>query len=113
MNGLVSPILVPDVAGEPVRFFKSPEAGPHLPWHAVDDLYKAMQFPRDLRRMMLRNAQGFAGGDFKTVATSTGLTVIGSHPMAQGLIGAAIEAHGTDPSFEIAYARSAVARQSG
>ncbi len=57
--------------------------------------------------MMLRNAQSFAGGDFKTVATFDGPVVIGSHPMAQGLIGAAIEAHGTDPKFEMAYARAA------
>ncbi len=107
MSALVSPTATPDVAGVPVRFFKSPEAGPHLPWHAVDDLYRAMRFPRDLRRRMLQNAQGFAGGDFKTVATVDGPVVIGSHPMAQGLIGAAIEANGTDPGFEMLYAKAA------
>ena len=108
MNGLVSPIAAPNVAGVPVRFFKSPEAGPHLPWHAVDDLYRSMKFPRDLRRRMLQNAQGFAGGDFKTVATTDGPVVIGSHPMAQGLIGAAVEANGTDPGFEMLYAKAMV-----
>ena len=107
MSDLASPIACPEITGTPVRFFRSPEIGPHLPWHAVDDLYKAMQFPRDLRRMMLQNAQGFAGGDFKTVATTDGPVVIGSHPMAQGLIGAAIAANGTDPKFEMAYARAA------
>ena len=90
-----------------MRFFKSPEVGPHLPWHAVDDLYKAMRFPRDLRRRMLQHAQGFAGGDFKTIATIGGPVVIGSHPMAQGLIGAAVEAHGINPGFEMIYATAA------
>ncbi len=103
------PIATPEIAGTPARFFKSPEIGPHLPWHAVDDLYRAMKFPRDLRRIMLRNAQDFAGGDFKTVATAEGPVVIGSHPMAQGLIGAAIEAHGTDPGFEMTYAKATAA----
>ncbi len=108
MSAFVSPIATPEVSGTPVRFFCSPEVGPHMPWHAVDDLYKAMRFPRDLRRIMLRNAQGFAGGDFKTIATTDGPVVIGSHPMAQGLIGAAIEANGTDPGFEMLYAKAAV-----
>ncbi len=108
MNVVISPIATPDIAGVPVRFFKSPEVGPHLPWHAVDDLYRAMRFPRDLRRIMLRNAQSFAGGEFKTIATAGGPVVIGSHPFAQAIIGAAIEANGTDASFEMAYAKAAV-----
>lgn len=109
MSTLIAPIATPEIAGTAVRFFKSPEVGPHLPWHAVDDLYKAMRFPRDLRRRMLQHAQGFAGGDFKTIATVEGPVVIASHPMAQGLIGAAVEAHGIDHGFEMAYAKAAAA----
>lgn len=109
MSALVTPVAAPAIDGRPVRFFRSPEIGPHLVWHAVDDLYRAMQFPRDLRRKILRHAQSFPGGDFKTVATADGPVVIGSHPMAQGLIGAAIQAHGVDPGFEHAYAQAAAA----
>ncbi len=108
MSALVSPIATPEIAGTPVRFFKSPEVGPHMPWHSVDDLHRAMRFPRDLRRIMLRNAQSFAGGEFKTIATVGGPVVIGSHPFAQAIIGAAIEANGTNPSFEMLYAKAAV-----
>ena len=102
------PIASPLINGVPVRFFRAPLNVPHLPWHALDDLYRAMKFPRDLRKRMLEHSRGFAGGDFKTVATSDGPVVIGSHPMAQGLIGAAIEAHGVLADFERLYAKGAV-----
>lgn len=108
MSGLIAPLATPEISGVPVRFFKSPEFGPHMPWHAVDHLYKAMRFPRDLRRIMLRNAQGFVGGEFKTIATADGPVVIGSHPFAQAIMDAAIEANGTDPGFKMLYAQAAV-----
>ena len=113
MGDLTAPLATLDIDGVPVRFFCSPESGPHLPWHALDDLYRAMRFDRALRKRMLRHAQAFPGADFKTVATKEGPVVIGSHPMAQGLIGAAAEAkgtmHGVPANFEAKYVEAAAA----
>ena len=50
MGDLTAPHATLEIDGVPVRFFRSPEAGPHLPWHALDDLYRAMRFARPLRK---------------------------------------------------------------
>ncbi len=103
------PIATEEISGTPVRFFKAPLPIPHLPWHSLDDLHRAMRFPRALRKQMLEMSRAFPGGDFITVSTSDGPVVIGSHPMAQGVIGAAVEVHGLRAGFERDYAKAAAA----
>ena len=106
MSELVTPIASPEIAGVPVRFFRSPEPGPHLPWHALDDLCRAMGYDSEMRTRTLRHAQAYAEGEFRTVATPDGPVVIGSHVMAQSVILAAVEVHGLAPAFELLYVRS-------
>ena len=64
MGATVVPIASPEIDGVPVRFFKSPAPQLEMPWHAPDDLNRAMKFPRALRREMLQRARAFPDGDF-------------------------------------------------
>ena len=107
MSALVSPLHVAAIDGVDVRFFEAPTGRLELPWHSVDDLYDAMRFPPELKQIMLRRSRAFPGGDFATVPTASGPVVIQSHVMAQGIVGAAIEAGGLSASFEGRYAKAA------
>ena len=57
MNAVVTPLHVGTVGGVPVRFFRGPSGQPELPWHAVDDLYRALGLPRAKRRFLLQATQ--------------------------------------------------------
>lgn len=105
---MILPIATPLIDGVAVRFFKSPEAGLHLPWHAIDDLYRAMLMPRGVRRRMLERSRPLAGSFLKTVATPDGPVVIGAHLVAQGMIAAAIAVGKIPVRFEMAYRLAAV-----
>ena len=105
---LISPIHTATINGHPLRFFKGPAAGPDLPWHAMDDLYRAMALSLALRRHMLQMTQRRWGGDLRTVATADGPVVIAPHFVAQGMIGAAVETMGVPASFEGEYTRAGV-----
>lgn len=95
---------------KPLRFFKAPLPGPHLVWHAAEDLHACLDLPRSLRRefrQKLRSSEWSA--DVRTVATADGIVTIAPHFMAQGLIGAMIEVGRARPESEMAYARQAAA----
>jgi hypothetical protein len=106
---LVEPVYTGTLDGKPLRFFKAPLAGPHLPWHAMDDLHVCLALPRSLRRHFRQQLQSSQWAkDVRTVATSAGIATIAPHWVAQGLIGAVIEIGHTPAATEMAYARQAV-----
>lgn len=94
------PIGTPMLDGVPVRFFRSPEVGPHLPGHSLEDLHRAMKFPPDLLTRMLGSSRAFKDGDFKTIATAECRVVIGSHLIAQGMIDALMGLTGDMPPMQ-------------
>jgi hypothetical protein len=106
MSEINVPLYTGTVNGHPVRFFKAPLPGLHIPWHAVEDLQKAANLPRDLRRRMLRMTQESWPGQLRTVATADGLVTIAPHYAAQGFIGAAIKKGYVPASLEIEYANA-------
>jgi len=89
-----APIHTDRLNGQPVRFFKGPTGGPELPWHAVEDLYRALGLPCAVRRQLLRMTQEIWGQELRTVATPDGLVTIAPHYVAQDLLGAATELMG-------------------
>ena len=111
MNGraLTFPIHTGEIDGLPVRFFKGPVAGPELPWHALEDLYRTMRLPRPVRRQLLERTRAFPDGEARTVASADGLATIAPNYMAQGIIGAAVEVHGVRADFEHLYIPEAIA----
>lgn len=88
----VTPLHTGLVAGHPVRFFRGPASGPDMPWHALEDLYRALGLPRSLRRHMRQMTQRRWGTELRTIATGDEVVVIAPHFVAQGLVGAASEA---------------------
>lgn len=102
---IVAPIHTGPVGESTVRFFKAPGDVPALPWHAVDDLFRSIDLSRHHRRHLLQTAPR---ADVRTLATPDGLVVIGSHPMAQGFIQAAVEC-GAPREVELNYQREAAA----
>ncbi len=86
MRAVISSLHSGPICGREVRFFRSPLAGPDFPWHSVDDLHLALNFPRELRRHFKAMLQRDWGGKIRTIATRRGVTTIAPHPMAQGLI---------------------------
>lgn len=106
MSTLISPAHVGSLNGQPLRFFKAPVQGPHLPWHAVEDLHACLALPCDLRLHFQRRLQSSEWkGDIRTVATADGIVTIAPHFVAQGLIGAIIEVGQATAAIEIQYAR--------
>lgn len=107
MSRIITPVHIAPVCGHPVRFFRSPRAGPDLPWHAVEDLYAAARLPGELRRRMMRMTRSFEGGvDSVTIATTEGPLVIGAHSLAQGFIGALQEIDLLPDGFGQQYTRA-------
>lgn len=86
MTSLVSPIYTTTLNGQRFRFFRAPTDRPELPWHAVDDLYRALGLSRDMRRDILRMTRERWGKELRTIATPDGPTVIAPHFVAQGMI---------------------------
>lgn len=109
MTKLTSVLHTADILGTPVRFFRSPRQGADFPWHAADDLFQALSFPRAVRREFQRKLKADHGKDVRTVATPEGIVTISPHYMAQGAIGAALEISCAPASVEGAYGVAGVA----
>ena len=110
MSGLVEPIYVGTINGKPLRFFKAPLPGPHLVWHAFDDLVLCLDLPRDLRRSFQQGLKSSEwASDVHTVATDGGIVTIAPHWIAQGMIGSMMELGRTSTKTEFAYAVEAMA----
>lgn len=108
MSAILTPAYMGTLNDKPLRFFKSPLPGPHLPWHAPEDLHRCLDLPRDLRRDFQRKLHSSEWkGDIRTVATADGIVMIAPHFMAQGLIGAMHDAGRADAKAEFRYASEA------
>ena len=103
---IVQPLYVGSIGGKPVRFFRSPSKSPDLPWHSSENLHRALGLSREVRRHLLRMTQVKWPGVLRTVATADGLTTIGPHFTAQGIIGAAIEIGTVSADIEGEYAKA-------
>lgn len=109
MSTLVVPIYTGDLNGKLLRFFKAPLPGPHLVWHATDDLLACFSLPRGLRRhfhQRLKNSEW--SKDVRTVAMADGIVTIGPHWIAQGFISGMIYTGHAARTAEMAYAKEAV-----
>lgn len=100
---LTSVLHTGDIGGKPVRFYRSPRQGAHFPWHAADDLFLALSFPRPVRKEFQRRLKSDHADDVRTVATPEGIVTIAPHYMAQGAIGAAVEIGCAPASVEARY----------
>jgi hypothetical protein len=110
MSNIVAPIHTAPLGKATLRFFRSPLAGPDLPWHVHDDLAACLGLPRDARRQFRqRLISGPFKADVRVVATPDGIATIAPHFAAQGLIGAAIEAGLASAAFEDRYTAAAIA----
>lgn len=108
MSTLTVPVHTGSLNRKPLRFFKAPLAGPHLVWHAFDDLLACLKLPQSLQRDFRQKLRRDWSGDVRTVATSDGVVTIAPHWMAQGLIGSMIEVRQVRASLEMDYAKQAV-----
>lgn len=106
---LVSPIYIGTLNKKPLRFFKAPLSGPHLVWHAFDDLLACLKLPKSLQKDFRQKLKLDWSSDVRTVPTSDGIVTISPHWMAQGLIGSMIEVGMVNPKTEMAYTKEAVA----
>lgn len=91
MSDLSKPVYVATIAGQPLRFFRTPnnDGRPDLPWHSVEDLHRCLGFDRAQRRVFLNMLR--KRGGIKTVATADGIVTVAPHYMAQGCIDATVE----------------------
>jgi hypothetical protein len=104
MTSLVTPIHIGTVNGSSVRFFKSPFDRPEMPWHAFYDLTAAVRYDMQLARSFAESVQSDWPNTLQTVATNSGIVLIGPHYMAQGTVGAAIHNKRCKPAVEFEYA---------
>jgi len=110
VSNILAPIHVASIGKSTLRFFRSPLAGPDLPWHVHDDLVACLGLPRDVRRQFHRMlTNGPFKADVRGIATADGIVTIAPHFAAQGLIGAAIEAGMASTAFVDAYIAAAIA----
>jgi hypothetical protein len=110
MSVILAPIHTAALGNSTLRFFKSPLAGPDLPWHVHDDLAACLGLPRDARRQFRQKLIGGPfKGDVRTVATASGIVTIAPHFAAQGLIGAAMQIGLASHALEAEYVAAAIA----
>ena len=87
---IIEPILVHEIDGLPLRMFASPlyqkHRQPDFPWHSVDDLRQILRLDADLDQAFQRRLKSDWPEDVRTVATSDGITTIGRHYMAMGML---------------------------
>lgn len=108
MKPLLRPAFVGRLNDKPLRFFKAPLPGPHLPWHAAEDLHQCLALPRDLRRHFQQRLKSSEWKDHvRTVAIAEGIVTIAPHFVAQGLIGAMQDVGRADARVEARYAMQA------
>jgi hypothetical protein len=91
MTILTAPIYAGLINGRSVRFFRSPNERPEMPWHVFDDLMQALELPRHFRRNYLQRVQRDFKHGLQSIATPEGILIIAPHWMAQGLVGASID----------------------
>ena len=71
MSVILAPIHTAALGNSTLRFFRSPLAGPDLPWHVHDDLAACLGLPRDARRQFRQKLIGGPfKGDIRVVATA-------------------------------------------
>src|SRR5215216_3999113 len=85
------PIHVATLAGQPLRFFRTPsdDGRPDLPWHAVEDLWRCLGLNRAQRHELLRQMR--LPAEVQTIATPDGIVTVAPHFVAQGTIDDMIE----------------------
>lgn len=105
-TSIMSPIASAEIRGVAVRFFRASNSEMDAPWHALDDLYRAMRFDRVMRQMTVREMLSVPGAEARTVKTPDGPVVIGSDTMARGVIRGGIKALSVPPTFEHDYSRA-------
>lgn len=94
----------------PVRFFHAPNAVTALPWHVLADLTAATGMPAYAQSVFLTmTRKGPFQDDIRTIMTGLGSILIGPHWIAQGTIGALIQAGFVSSDFEEAYYQALVA----
>lgn len=103
-SAITAPIFTGRLGAQPLRFFRAPRPGPHLVWHAVDDLHRCLAIPRDLRRHYRQQLQRDHRKDVETIATDEGIDIIAPHWMAQGLISAMMDVGFVPRTAEADYA---------
>lgn len=103
MIRLAAPLHVRRLNGRPLRFFRAPLAGTHLPWHVFDDLQACLALPEDLRAALKRDLIADWGRLVRTVATADGIVTIAPHWMAAGLVGAVAGRTGDDLDLTMTY----------
>jgi hypothetical protein len=101
---MAGPLYVGNVAGSPVRFFRSPLSIPDAPWCSYDDLLLALRFPRDFRRKMRREPLR----DVRTLYTSKDEVAVIDRDHAQGMVGAAIDLGFAPKSAESDYGHALI-----
>lgn len=107
--GVISPLHTEAVGVGNIRYFRAPLKGPQQPWHSVEDLYRSMALPRDLRRHFLAKMKTEQRESVRLIQTPDGATTIAPHYMAQGFIAAMREVGEEPPGFEMAYVHGIVA----
>lgn len=110
MSAVVAPIIVGVVNGKPVRFFKTPlnDGKPDLPWHATDDLARALGCDRGLRKHYQRMFQKDWPHAIRSIATAEGVVTVAPHFAALGFVSSMIENGIAPQSADMEYARSAI-----
>lgn len=90
MATIIEPLLVHEIDGMPLRMFASPLYQKHrqadFPWHSVDDLRRILRFDQDIDRLFQRRLKTDWPDDVRTIATSDGITTIGKHYIAMGML---------------------------
>ena len=110
MSVILAPIHTAALGNSTLRFFRSPLAGPDLPWHVHDDLAACLGLPRDARRQFRQKLIGGPfKGDIRVVAAADGIVTIAPHFVAQGLIGASMQIGLASPALEDRYSAAAIA----
>ena len=103
------PLLVADVNGRALRFFRPPRReAPDLPWIALDDLERCLGFPPEVRETMLRQLKlSDWRAETMTVASEGEIVTVIPHFIAQGLIESCIAAGIAPPETDRGYYRAA------
>lgn len=90
MAAIIEPLLVHEIDGLPLRMFASPlyvrHRQPDFPWHSIDDLRRILRFDQEIDALFQRKLKSDWPEDVRTVATSQGITTIGRHNLAMGLL---------------------------
>jgi hypothetical protein len=88
---MIEPLQVANVAGRPLRFFRSPlnDGRPDMPWVAIDELSRCVGLNRADRRVHLAVFHRVPAFKeiVRTIATRDGPVTIVPHALAQLTLG--------------------------